>query len=196
MNAENYDLKREKALKDILVYEWNFFTNVKNINQRSYCQDDYNTFVFSRLCYWSIYNDIILNSYLNDLVVAKKEGRNLVTEKYAYIMKYTDPEYFKTINSYLPKISNYKKSIVDSIMLIYMRWEEEIRQNKPHLLDNNRDLYESTISTAHTTIEYYFKGELNSYSESTLVLILKYYLSAFQKKINLVEKNLNLLNKK
>lgn len=196
MDTKTIDLKREKTLQNILVNEWNFFTNVKNINKRAYCQDDYNTFVFSRLCYWSTYNDIILNSYLNDLITAKNEGRNLVTEKYAYIMEYTDPEYFKTIEKYLPEISNYKKNIVNSIMLIYMRWEEEIRKNKPNLLDNNRDLYNSSISTAHTTIEYYFKGELNSYSESTLILILKYYLSAFQKGINLVEKNLELLNKK
>ena len=77
-----------------------------------------------------------------------------------------------------------------------MNWEEEIKKNNPELLDNNRDLYNPSQSTARTTIEYYFKGELSSYSESTLNLILKYYLSAFQKGINLVEKNLKYLKEK
>lgn len=195
MKNELMSKKREETLKKIVIDEWNFFTNVNNIGKRAYCQDNSFTFIYSRLCYWNIYNDIILTSYLNDLVNAKNENRNLVTEKYAYIMQYTDPEYFNKIKKYLPPISDYKKNTVNSIMLIYMNWEEEIKKNNPELLDNNRDLYNPSQSTARTTIEYYFKGELSSYSESTLNLILKYYLSAFQKGINLVEKNLKYLKK-
>ena len=196
MKNELMSKKREETLKKIVIDEWNFFTNVNNIGKRAYCQDNSFTFIYSRLCYWNIYNDIILTSYLNDLVNAKNENRNLVTEKYAYMMQYTDPEYFNKIKKYLPPISTYKKNTVNSIMLIYMNWEEEIKKNNPELLDNNRDLYNPSQSTARTTIEYYFKGELSSYSESTLNLILKYYLSAFQKGINLVEKNLKYLKEK
>lgn len=196
MKNELMSKKREDTLKKIVINEWNFFTTVNNIGKRACCQDNSFTFIYSRLCYWNIYNDIILTSYLNDLVNAKNENRNLVTEKYAYIMQYTDPEYFIKIKKYLPPISDYKKNTVNSIMLIYINWEEEIKKNNPELLDNNRDLYNPSQSTARTTIEYYFKGELSSYSESTLNLILKYYLSAFQKGINLVEKNLKYLKEK
>lgn len=196
MKNELMSKKREDTLKKIVINEWNFFTTVNNIGKRAYCQDNSFTFIYSRLCYWNIYNDIILTSYLNDLVNAKNENRNLVTEKYAYIMQYTDPEYFNKIKKYLPPISDYKKNTVNSIMLIYINWEEEVKKNNPELLDNNRDLYNPSQSTARTTIEYYFKGELSSYSESTLNLILKYYLSAFQKGINLVEKNLKYLKEK
>lgn len=77
-----------------------------------------------------------------------------------------------------------------------MYWEEDVRKNEPKLLDNNRDLYDSSQSAANTTIENYFKGELYSYSETTLNLILKYYLSAYQKGVNLVEKNLKFLMEK
>ena len=196
MKNELMSKKREDTLKKIVINEWNFFTTVNNIGKRAYCQDNSFTFIYSRLCYWNIYNDIILTSYLNDLVNAKNENRNLVTEKYAYIMQYTDPEYFNKIKKYLPPISDYKKNTVNSIMLIYINWEEEVKKNNPELLDNNRDLCNPSQSTARTTIEYYFKGELSSYSESTLNLILKYYLSAFQKGINLVEKNLKYLKEK
>lgn len=194
MNNEIINTKREKMLKQIATFEWDFFTKVNNFNRRAYCQDNSVTFIFSRLCYWSIYNDVILNSYMNDLINAKENNRNLLTEKYAYIMKYTDTEYFKKIEKYLPDTSNYKNTLIHAIMLIYMKWEEDVRKNNPGILDNNRDLYNPYKSTANTSIESYFRGELNSYSESTLNLILKYYLSAFQKKINLVEKNLNLLS--
>lgn len=190
MENEYINLKREKTLKEIVKYEWDFFTNVNNLNKRSYCQDDSHTFIYSRLCYWGIYNDIILSSYLNDLISAKNNNRNLVAEKYAYMMKDTDPQYYGTIEDKLPKVTLYKKNLIDSIMLIYMSWEEDIKKNNPSILDNNRDLYDESISTGRTNIEHYFKGELTSYSESTLSLILKYYLSAYQKNINLVEKNL------
>ncbi|MBU5669780.1 DUF4125 family protein [Peptoniphilus sp. MSJ-1] len=194
MKNEYNNLKREKILKEIVKNEWYFFTNVNNIKKRSYCQDDSQTFIFSRLCYWGIYNDIILNSYLNDLIDAKNNNRNLVTEKYAYMMQYTDPSYYKSIEHKLPKISAFKSNIINSIMLIYMSWEEDIKNKNSKLLDNNRDLYNQSISTGQTTIEQYFKGELTSYSESTLNLILKYYLSAYNKGINLVERNLNNLH--
>ncbi|MCI5642835.1 DUF4125 family protein [Peptoniphilus sp. SGI.035] len=196
MKNDSIPKKRDETLKKIVINEWNFFTNVNNIGKRAFCQDNSFTFIYSRLCYWSIYNDIILTSYLSDLISAKKDNRNLLTEKYAYMMQYSEPEYFNKIKKFLPNISKRKNTLVNSIMLIYMYWEEDVRKNEPKLLDNNRDLYDSSQSAANTTIENYFKGELYSYSETTLNLILKYYLSAYQKGINLVEKNLKFLMEK
>lgn len=193
MKSDSISKKRDEILKQIVINEWKFFTNVNNLGKRAFCQDNSFTFIYARLCYWNIYNDIILTSYLNDLIRAKTDKRNLITEKYAYIMKYSDPKYFDKIKKYLPNISKHKENLVNSIMSIYMDWEEDIRKNKSDLLDNNRDLYDSSKSAANTTIENYFKGELFSYSEKTLSLILKYYLSAHQKGINLVEKNLKSL---
>ena len=183
MKFDSTSKKRDETLKKIVISEWKFFTNVNNLGKRAFCQDDSFTFIYSRLCYWSIYNDIILTSYLNDLISAKKDNRNLITEKYAYMMQYTDPKYFNKIKNNLPYISKDKDILVNSIMAIYLAWEEDIRKN-------------TTKSTANTSIEYYFKGELYSYSETTLKLISKYYISAYQKGINLVEKNLKFLKDK
>lgn len=196
MKFDSTSKKRDETLKKIVISEWKFFTNVNNLGKRAFCQDDSFTFIYSRLCYWNIYNDIILTSYLNDLISAKKDNRNLITEKYAYMMQYTDPKYFNKIKNNLPYISKDKDILVNSIMAIYLAWEEDIRKNNPEILDNKRDLYNSTNSTANTSIEYYFKGELYSYSETTLKLISKYYISAYQKGINLVEKNLKFLKDK
>lgn len=108
MKNNSISKKRDETLKKIVINEWNFFTNVNNIGKRAFCQDNSFTFIYSRLCYWSIYNDIILTSYLSDLICAKKDNRNLLTEKYAYMMQYSEPEYFNKIKKFLPNIQNAK----------------------------------------------------------------------------------------
>ena len=131
--------KREETLKKIVINEWNFFTNVNNIGKRAYCQDNSFTFIYSRLCYWNIYNDIILTSYLNDLENAKNNNRNLVTEKYAYMMQYTDPEYFNKIKKHLPQL--YEDLCLD----YYNPYENKCGVNQDYYV------------LVHSAIEYFIK---------------------------------------
>lgn len=179
---------KDNLLKEIVKNEWDFFHNVNNIGNRSFCQDDINTFIYARVCYWSIYNEDILKSYLEDLKDAKSKGRNIVTEKYAYMMEKTDNEYFQKIKHRLPALSKQKLEDINNIISIQYTWEKEILDNKSYLYDNMRKL--DADSKHNTSAITYFTGELKSYSDKTISLIKNYFIQANNRGINLLERNL------
>ena len=167
-------MNKEILITDVVSNEWEMFTNTNNIGRRSSCQDQKGNFIASRAAYWNMFDEQVLSSYLNDLSNAKSNKINLAAQKYGYMMESTDPYYFKTIKHLLVPVSNKKLKLVDSIMLIYMKWEESLISSS---LDNkNRVLYKQYDSKYNTSVETYMKGELTSYSEETLSLILAQFL--------------------
>lgn len=168
---ENY----KNILEEIIEKEWNMFTNTKSVEgEKSSCQNDRATFVNARSAQWSSYPLDVLKSYLNDLNKAIKEKRNLVSEKYAYMMKDTDPEYFREIEHLLAPISEEKKLLIDTLVGNTLKAESEIRRNSPELLNDNRPLYSKDDSKYTTSVETYLRGEFSSYSCNTLEKILAF----------------------
>lgn len=193
MIKENLSTENTNLIKEIVLIEWEMFTNTKNIGSRSACQDEKGNFFASRSAYWSMYNKNVLTSYFDDLKNKKDNNINIVTQKYGYMMKETDYEYFKKIEHLLPKIDDKKASLVESIMLIYMKWEEDLSSSN---IDNkNRILYKKHNSKECTSVESYMKGELLSYSENTLLEILSQFLKDLSSKKNPVGNYLEILNK-
>lgn len=167
-------MNKEILITDVVSNEWEMFTNTNNIGRRSSCQDQKGNFIASRAAYWNIFDEQVLSSYLNDLSNAKSNKINLAAQKYGYMMESTDPDYFKTIKHLLVPVNDKKLKLVDSIMLIYMKWEESLISSS---LDNkNRVLYKQYDSKYNTSVETYMRGELTSYSEETLSLILAQFL--------------------
>ena len=122
--------------------------------------------------------DEILESYLEDLILAKHRGENIVQDKYARMMKYSVPKEYEIIKDYLPEISPEKEELVQKIVEIYLHWEE------------GRPLHSEFDTPNHTSIETYLKGELSSYSVKTLKLYYEYIQSCVANKVNLAENNL------
>lgn len=167
-------MNKEILITDVVSNEWEMFTNTNNIGRRSSCQDQKGNFIASRAAYWNMFDEQVLSSYLKDLSNAKSNKINLAAQKYGYMMESTDPDYFKTIKHLLVPVSDKKLKLVDSIMLIYMKWEESLISSS---LDNkNRVLYKQYDSKYNTSVETYMRGELTSYSEETLSLILAQFL--------------------
>ena len=71
------------------------FQETENIGGRASCQDQYDTFYANRYSQHNALELDTLESYRKDLADAKAIGRNLITEKYAFMMEFTDPEYYK-----------------------------------------------------------------------------------------------------
>ena len=75
----------------IIEKEFSMFTTVNQGHDRADCQDDKETFTIMRKSQFSAYDILTLESYLQDLLAAEAGHRNLVTEKYAWMMAKTAP---------------------------------------------------------------------------------------------------------
>ena len=86
------EIKRKNNPKDELINriieaEWSMFDEVNNEGGRAACQDDEWTFYAMRYSQHNAFSVEMLESYEQDIMDAVQEGRNLLTEKYAYMME-------------------------------------------------------------------------------------------------------------
>lgn len=180
-------MQKSELIKKILEIEWQYFTKLNNIGGRADCQDNKDDFIIMRKSQWETFNEETLNSYLDDL----NSMVNPLFIKYAEMMKYNMPEEYEKIKDKLPIITDMKIKIVEKIMSIYMKWEEEFFEKFPNYANMGRPLSSSSDDEMEISIETYLKGELLSYSERTLEFYLKYIEEMKKKNINLAIKNMD-----
>ena len=166
--------KKESFIRQILKREWEFFQNVHHTEGRADCQNNPQEFEIMRRSQWETLPDEILESYLEDLILAKHRGENIVQDKYARMMKYSAPKEYEVIKNYLPEIPQEKKII----------------EKYPKLTAKGRPLHSKYDTPNYTSIETYLKGELSSYSIKTLKLYYEYIQNCVSNNINLAENNL------
>jgi len=115
----------------------------------------------------------MLMSYKQDLYRAMQEGRNPLTEKYAYMMEFTDPDYFdRELRKRLPAVSPQKGDLVDRIANILIGCEQKFAAAYPALAGRSRPLLGS--EAGNVSFHLYTIGELKTYSEETLRLYYDY----------------------
>ena len=116
------DTPKDGLINRIIELEWDMFDKVTNTGGRAACQDDEWTFYVMRFSQFSALSEAMLQSYEQDLLQAQREGRNMVTEKYGYMMEYTDPAYFdKQLKPALPQVSPAKEELVDRIANLLLK---------------------------------------------------------------------------
>ena len=180
-------MEKEKLIDEILEKEWNYFSNLNNIGGRADCQDNREDFIIMRKAQWLTFNEETLLSYLEDL----NSKNNPLFQKYGQMMKYNSPKEYEKIKNLLEQPSSQKLDLVEKIMEVYMKWEEEFFKAYPIFSSMGRPLYSKQDDDEDTSIETYLRGELLSYSEKTLALYLKYILEMKNKNINLAIKNMD-----
>lgn len=180
-------MEKEKLIDEILEKEWNYFSNLNNIGGRADCQDNREDFIIMRKAQWLTFNEETLLSYFEDL----NSKNNPLFQKYGQMMKYNSPKEYEKIKNLLEQPSSQKLDLVEKIMEIYMKWEEEFFKAYPIFSSMGRPLYSKQDDDEDTSIETYLRGELLSYSEKTLALYLKYILEMKNKNINLAVKNMD-----
>ncbi len=177
-------------VKRLIDKEWSLFQETQNRGGRASCQDDPDTFAVMRSSQFRCWNEATLRSYDEDLDVSTAEGRNMVMEKYAYMMRRTHPEEFEQIKDFLPPISKEKGRMIEEIVSINMDWEAACDRLLPHVRAAGRTLYSTGDSCMNTSFETYLRGELSTYSERTLSLLLEHTRQCRKTGDNLARRNL------
>ena len=188
-DAMPYDtIPSHEELVDIIVkLEWEAFDKVKNEGGRASCQDDWDTFSIMRKSQYLCWDDEMLMSFINDFNDANEHGWNLITEKYGRMEESTSPESFAAIKDSLPQRSEEQKKIVESIVEIQVSMMEDFAAEYPKAAGNARSIHTYEDSPFNTSYETYLRGELLTYSETTLVLYGRFIASLAAKGNNLAK---------
>jgi len=177
-SAENKQIRRrimdtnqtESTIDRIISLEWQMFDKVQNISGRAACQDDKTTFDIMRRSQFEAWSDSLCESWLGDLLAAMEDGRNLMTEKYAYMMEYTAPDEFQSIKGRIPELSADKVLLIRKIVDRHLTaWEETVALY-PGFIASGRGPSSSFDEKGSVSIETYLSGELATYSMNTLIL--------------------------
>lgn len=173
-------------IEEIIEREWEFFQKIQNIGGRASCQDDFDTFYLQRKSQFEVFSTELLQSYLFDLKEAKNHGRNMIMEKYAYMMESTDPAYFLKIQNQLPVIDSSQRELIDFICQIQVSMREEFNQKYPCLAYNARETHTYEDQKDETSFETYLRGELMTYSSQTLYLYGQMLVEKMKNNRNLI----------
>ncbi|TCD54572.1 DUF4125 family protein [Alloscardovia theropitheci] len=184
-NTHSYaDPRIPEIAEDIVNQEWKQFQLVNNEGGRANCQGNWPTFHIMRLSQFLTWNYDLLESYREDL----NSGRNLLMEKYAWMMQSTEPDYFhKDLEPYLLRISNARHQQQERIINMQLVWALDFHKHYPHLGDNMRVLHTADDTKETTSFETYLRGELSTYSDKTLDLYDQFITLKASEEVNLTE---------
>ncbi len=176
--------RQDELVNRITEKEWEMFQNVTNIGGRAACQDDFATFKIMRTSQAKSWAEAALESYLNDLEEAGKEGRNLLSEKYARMMKSTSPLEYAQIEHLLPPLDTAVLALIDKIVEVVLEWEDELSSKYPYVVRRGRPIHSSEDSFLMTSLETYLRAELATFSERTLELYYDHIVKQKGENIN------------
>lgn len=177
--------KRHMMIELILRREWEMFKKVGSMDGPVACQEDWPTFRIMRYSYYHAWSDKMLKNYAQDMTEAIEKGRNLVMEKYAYMMEFTDPAYYASkLAPYLPEIDGETKGMIDEITKVLVAEEKEFALKYPKLSAKGRAAEGVSIAGGQTSTEIYTRGELRTYSKYTLTCFLDHIRDCKAKSID------------
>jgi len=177
----NLDLNQ--VVGAIVTKEWEMFHNV-NGDDRVECQENPVMFSAMRRAQFSAWSRDAAYSYLQDLMAAEAEGRNLPREKYIHMMKSTDPKGYGELSHWLPRLTAHKEELVGKIWNEHMLQQTiRLRDQYPHFVMGGRPMRTMDETGGDTSIETYWTSELLTYSERTLELLLEHIIDLEKKGI-------------
>jgi hypothetical protein len=123
------------------------------------CQQDPESFKLHRRAQFAAWSLATLQSYLADLQQARKNSRNLLAIKYA------------RMENLIP--CDNASPVIDTIIAMALDGQKRFIAAYPFLMRGGRPLDKAQDSPGVTSFETYLRGELETYSESTLALLLQ-----------------------
>lgn len=186
-DASGSESFRSALVNELIQLEWDAFDKVQNEGGRAECQNDFHTFSIMRKSQYYTWSVPMLKSYIHDFHEANDKGWNLITEKYGRMMESTDYEGYRRIQEKLPGLSEQKKEIIEAIVKIQVSWMEAFAARYPKAAGQARSIHTSEDTIFNTSYETYLRGELGTYSDTTLDLYGRFIADLCQKGKNLAE---------
>ncbi len=178
----------EKTIETIIELEWRFFDLVQNEGGRASCQDDWKTFRIMRGSQFMAWSQPLLESWYKDLLRARSEGRNPLTEKYGYMMCVADPRANREMMDRLPPVSEEKKSLSRKIVDRLVQQNAAFARRYPLVAGHARPLRTADEGAGTmTSMETYQLGELWTYSQRTLILLDEHLVRLAGEGVNYAE---------
>lgn len=162
--------EEEKLIDELVSLEWKAFDQTKNEGGRADCQNDLFTFAIMRKSQYLTWTEDMLKSYIEDFKAANEIGWNLITEKYGRMEESTAPDKWEQIKDAFPAVSDEKKALIEGIVSIQIGWMEEFAAKFPKAAGNARSIHTFEDNRNNTSYETYLRGEISTYSDSTLEL--------------------------
>lgn len=184
-----------RSVAELILKEWNQFQQVRNEGGRASCQNHMKEFVMNRLAQFLTWDDAMRESYYEDLAEAESVGWNLLTEKYARMMRYTAPAQYAALCNRLPVISEPKERLVEKIVAIQLKWQEDYARRYPRVARGSRPTDHSADADYVTSFETYLRCELYTYSERTLRAYLSHAEELARRGGNMTIQNLEYMAK-
>ncbi|MHC1711396.1 MAG: DUF4125 family protein [Solidesulfovibrio sp.] len=160
--------QREAVLQAIIDVEQEMFCAL-NTGEDQNTEEKIKPFRLGRWMTFSVLSDEVLDSYLLDLIEARKDGRNLLTEKYALMA------------GQIPTMS--EEPMIAEIVAVECGWMQDLAKKYPNTIKQTQENAEF--------FKKYASCELQTYSSNTLILLHRDVLSAQVHEINLAEKRYN-----
>ncbi len=157
--------QRETVLKAIIDAEQEMFCSLNTGEDQSEASK-IKPFRLGRWMSFSVLSDDFIDSYLLDLIQARRDGRNLMTEKYALMA------------GQIPTISD--DPAIEEIVAVESGWMQELTRKYPHIISHGED------NAAY--FRKYTACELQTYSPATRALMHRDVVAAQLAGVNLAEK--------
>ena len=168
----------------IIAIEWDMFSSVHNAGGPASCQSQYDEFCIMRKSQFFVWSDEAMASYLGDLQTAQKERRNLMSEKYAFMMERTFPEEFAAIADRLPATNPETMALIDEIVALHVAWKDELVKRYPTIGGLGRPTRSSEDRMGMPSLETYMRCELRTYSPQTVALVHRQTLQHKEEGLN------------
>ena len=110
-------------------------------------------------------------------------------------MRYTAPAQYAALCNRLPVISEPKERLVEKIVAIQLKWQEDYARRYPRVARGSRPTDHSADADYVTSFETYLRCELYTYSERTLRAYLSHAEELARRGGNMTIQNLEYMAK-
>ena len=162
-----------KLLQSIAETEWTMFTQVNRSASPS--PEEKEAFLQSRQSQFAAWSPEAAASYWQDLQQAQTDGRNLVLEKYVFMMKSTMPSHYQQVAHLVTEPAGEKRELVEALTEKLVTQTSALFAQYPHVAGAGRPVSSREDDQQNTSVETYQRGELSTYSVETLQALLAHF---------------------